>query len=139
MSDPDHAQVEAPAGPPGRGGARLARRLRVLYGLKISRAEAEEWQISFRRAYPQFAAWSERQVRSCRAMRRISISLGRVYEFAWGESNYHDNQALNLPIQGACADVSMRALTIIDRLLYEAGIDGGPIIWVHDEVLLEVP
>jgi DNA polymerase I-like protein with 3'-5' exonuclease and polymerase domains len=33
----------------------------------------------------------------------------------------------------------MLALTAIDQALFDAGIDGGPIAWVHDEILLEVP
>jgi len=33
----------------------------------------------------------------------------------------------------------MLALTMIDRLLFEAGIDGGPVAWLHDEIVLEVP
>jgi DNA polymerase-1 len=31
------------------------------------------------------------------------------------------------------------ALEAIDRLLFEHGIDGGPILWMHDEIVLEVP
>ena len=33
----------------------------------------------------------------------------------------------------------MLALEAIDQLLYEHGIDGGPVIWMHDEIVLEVP
>ena len=44
----------------------------------------------------------------------------------------------NLPIQGACADAAMLALAAIDRMLFEEGIEGGPVAWVHDEILLEV-
>lgn len=33
----------------------------------------------------------------------------------------------------------MRALTIVERLLFNAGIEGGPVAWLHDEILLEVP
>jgi DNA polymerase I-like protein with 3'-5' exonuclease and polymerase domains len=44
----------------------------------------------------------------------------------------------NAPIQGACADASMLALTWIDTALIEAGISGGPVLFVHDEIVLEV-
>jgi DNA polymerase I-like protein with 3'-5' exonuclease and polymerase domains len=43
-----------------------------------------------------------------------------------------------MPIQGACADASMLALAAIDQALFDAGIDGGPIAWVHNEVVLEI-
>jgi DNA polymerase I-like protein with 3'-5' exonuclease and polymerase domains len=33
----------------------------------------------------------------------------------------------------------MLALAMIDRWLFEAGIDGGPVAWLHDEIVLEVP
>jgi DNA polymerase I-like protein with 3'-5' exonuclease and polymerase domains len=33
----------------------------------------------------------------------------------------------------------MLALAAIDRLLFEEGIDGDPIAWLHDEIVLEVP
>ena len=32
----------------------------------------------------------------------------------------------------------MEALAAIDRLLIEHCIDGGPVLWLHDEILLEV-
>jgi hypothetical protein len=32
----------------------------------------------------------------------------------------------------------MLALAAIDQALFDAGIDGGPIAWVHNEVVLEI-
>ena len=48
-------------------------------------------------------------------------------------------QSCNLPVQGSCADASMLALTLIDKALSDHGIPGGPVIWCHDEIVLEVP
>ena len=45
----------------------------------------------------------------------------------------------NAPVQGACADIVMRAMTLIDHALTAAGIDGGLVLAVHDELVLEVP
>jgi DNA polymerase I-like protein with 3'-5' exonuclease and polymerase domains len=45
----------------------------------------------------------------------------------------------NAPIQGACADAAMRALILVDAALSAAGIDGGPVLFVHDEIVVEVP
>ena len=33
----------------------------------------------------------------------------------------------------------MLALAAIDRQLFEYSIKGGPVAWVHDEIVLEVP
>jgi hypothetical protein len=45
----------------------------------------------------------------------------------------------NAPIQGACADAAMRALILVDAALSAAGIDGGLALFVHDEIVVEVP
>jgi DNA polymerase-1 len=45
----------------------------------------------------------------------------------------------NSPIQGACADATMIALLNVDSALRAAGIAGGPVLCVHDEIVLEVP
>jgi hypothetical protein len=45
----------------------------------------------------------------------------------------------NAPVQGACADAAMLALTWIDAALIEDGIQGAPVLFVHDEIVLEVP
>jgi DNA polymerase I-like protein with 3'-5' exonuclease and polymerase domains len=60
------------------------------------------------------------------------------------EINAHDERlkytlCINAPIQGSCADASMLALLKVDNALREAGIAGGPILFVHDEIVLEVP
>ena len=65
--------------------------------------------------------------------------VGRFYPRSWlaKDASFY-TRACNLPIQGACADASMLALAYIDRMLFEEGIEGGPVAWVHDEILLEV-
>jgi DNA polymerase I-like protein with 3'-5' exonuclease and polymerase domains len=47
-------------------------------------------------------------------------------------------QCCNLPIQGICADAMLRALTLIHSRLRSAGIRGGLVASIHDELLLEV-
>jgi DNA polymerase-1 len=53
-------------------------------------------------------------------------------------SNLRYTLACNAPIQGSCADVTMLAMSGIDRALSEANIDGGLVLSVHDELVLEV-
>ena len=45
----------------------------------------------------------------------------------------------NAPVQGACADIVMRAMVLVYRAMAEAGIAGGLVLAVHDELVLEVP
>ena len=116
------------------------------YGLALSRAEAELWLAGFAKTYPTFARWRRDHAERCETERKIVIGrdaaegTGRVFELAWlkqGRSAY--TVACNLPIQGACADAAMLALAAIDDALFEEGIDGGPVAWLHDEIVLEVP
>ena len=65
--------------------------------------------------------------------------IGRIYpksRVPEGELFY--TRCCNLPVQGACADASMLALAYVDDRLFEAGIEGGPVAWLHDEIVLEV-
>jgi DNA polymerase I-like protein with 3'-5' exonuclease and polymerase domains len=44
----------------------------------------------------------------------------------------------NAPVQGGCADCGMLALTMVDAALRTADVDGGPVLFVHDEIVVEV-
>jgi DNA polymerase-1 len=116
------------------------------YGIVLSSAEAGAWLAAFAKSYPDFIRWRSRHAAKCEREGRIVIGkdakhgLGRFYPLSRlpaGKNVY--TRACNLPVQGSCADASMLALEAIDRLLFEHGIDGGPILWMHDEIVLEVP
>ena len=66
-------------------------------------------------------------------------SVGATRCRACLRTNLPTRVSCNLPVQGACADASMLALAAIDELLFEHGINGGPVAWLHDEIVLEVP
>ena len=100
----------------------------------------------FERKYPTLVRWQRAHADRCEERRLIVIGRdaaegrGRFYPRSWlaqGKSFY--TRACNLPIQGACADAAMLALAAIDRLLFEEGIEGGPVAWLHDEIVIEVP
>jgi DNA polymerase I-like protein with 3'-5' exonuclease and polymerase domains len=59
--------------------------------------------------------------------------------YGWAQDILKYTLCCNAPIQGACADASMLALLKVDAALREANIAGGPILFVHDEIVLEVP
>jgi DNA polymerase-1 len=70
------------------------------------------------------------------------ISNGRVIENtpnprrrASGRLSFQ--QCCNFPVQGICADAMLRAIALVHRRFTEAGIRGGLVASVHDELLCE--
>jgi DNA polymerase-1 len=115
------------------------------FGIVIDDREAARWLGAFEATYPRFTRWRREHADRCEKKRRIVIGrdaatgIGRFYP----KSRLPDRasfytRACNLPVQGACADASMLALAGIDRLLFQGGIDGGPVAWLHDEIVMEV-
>jgi DNA polymerase-1 len=111
----------------------------------LSLEEAERWGRALKETYSQLSAWKDEHAKRCEAAGRIIIGrdaargIGRMYLQSWvPEGEYFYTKCCNLPIQGACADASMLALAYVDQRLFDADIDGGPVGWVHDEIVLEV-
>ena len=114
------------------------------YNIVITEPEAARWLEAFAAAYPRFVRWRRTHAERCESKRRIVIGrdaakgIGRLYPLSRlpaGASSY--TRSCNLPVQGACADVSMLALTAIDWALFDDDIEGGPFAWLHDEIVLE--
>jgi DNA polymerase I len=129
----------------GAGAVGLARSAWDNYSIVLTEAEAAQWVRAHKEAYPQLDAWKHEHAQRCKNAGRIIIGrdatqgIGRHYLEAWvpeGASFY--TRCCNLPIQGACADASMLALAYVDDRLFDAGIEGGPVAWLHDEIVLEV-
>jgi DNA polymerase I-like protein with 3'-5' exonuclease and polymerase domains len=81
----------------------------------------------------------------CEAEQRIVIGkgatkgVGRVFL----KANLKPDRSFftascNLPIQDICADIAMQALAYVDERLWAAKISGGPVAWLHDEIVMEV-
>jgi DNA polymerase-1 len=130
----------------GMGGKGLVRSVWDAYGVAMMETEANLWLAAFAEAYPVFARWRRQHADRCDQRQFIvigrdaAVGVGRLYPLSrlpFGKSPY--TVSCNLPVQGACADASMLALAAIDELLFEHGIYGGPVAWLHDEIILEVP
>jgi DNA polymerase I len=130
----------------GMGVSGLVKSVWDAYGMVLSQAEATLWLDAFASTFPIFARWRREHADRCEEHRCIVIGknaakgFGRFYPLSrlpFGKSPY--TVSCNLPIQGACADASMLALAAIDDLLFDHGIYGGPVAWLHDEIVLEVP
>jgi DNA polymerase-1 len=109
------------------------------YGVNMSLQEAEAAQEDFFCAYPQLREWMWDNWRACKATQEVRIGVGRVVEAAWElDGRIRFTQACNLPIQGICADAMLRAIRLVYGRLARAGIRGGLVASVHDELVLEV-
>jgi DNA polymerase I len=129
----------------GMGAAGLVLSAWQQFDLVLDLAEATTWLKSFNESYKAFARWRRQHYDLCEA--RGYIVIGR--DMARGVGRFYPKSRVppkasfytrtcNLPIQGACADASMLALTYVDARLADAGIEGGPVCWMHDEIVLEV-
>jgi DNA polymerase I-like protein with 3'-5' exonuclease and polymerase domains len=56
----------------------------------------------------------------------------------WAASALKYTLCCNAPVQGACADICMLAMLLADAAFTAAGIEGGLVIFVHDELVAEV-
>jgi DNA polymerase-1 len=115
------------------------------YGVKLSLNEARAQLDAFAASFPGVVRWRKEHYERCDDRKCIVIGrdaargIGRLFpqsRLKKGRSFY--TLAANLPVQGACADASMLALAYVDERLFNAGVDGGPVAWLHDEIVVEV-
>jgi DNA polymerase-1 len=115
------------------------------FELVLTQSEAEEWTRAFKDSYSGLVRRQQEHHQRCQTSSRIVIGkdaahgIGRIFPFSRlkeGDNGY--TRSRNLPIQGACADASMLALAYADNRLFAAEIDGGPVAWLHDEIVMEV-
>jgi DNA polymerase I len=130
----------------GQGARGLQAQLWKNLGLWIPLDEATAWQSAFTRFCLEFAEWRKDHAARCDYEGRIVIGKdarlgrGRIYPRSrLPQDKFFYTRCCNLPVQGVCADIAMSALAAIDEALSVAGIPGGPVAWLHDEIVLEVP
>jgi DNA polymerase I len=129
----------------GIGPATLARSAWADYGVKLSIDKARAQLDAFAASFPGVVPWRNQHHERCVERKCIIIGrdaargIGRLFpqsRLKNGRSFY--TASANLPVQGACADASMLALAYIDDRPFDAGIEGGAVAWLHDEIVLEV-
>ena len=129
----------------------------VLYGLTafglsqregIPRDEAEEFIRAYFAAYPQVAHWRDAVVAEARERGYAETLTGRRRYIPELRSRNHNRRlgaeriAINMPIQGAAADIIKIAMNRIDTELVAHRASGGRarmVLQVHDELLFELP
>ncbi len=109
------------------------------YQVEISEDEARQKLDRFFAKYRKLRLWCRSHAEKCRREGLVRIGCGRVVEERWEPGGLSYPQMCNLPIQGICADALMRAIILVNDRLEEAGIGGGLVAAVHDELLIEVP
>ena len=121
----------------GMGAAGLAAAAWNGYRVEMTLREAEEALRAFFRNYRTLKKWMGLHAGRCQQHRRIVIGAGRVFENAWETKGIRYTQCCNLPIQGACADVMLRAVAGVYRRLDGDGYDAVMVAMTHDELILE--
>jgi DNA polymerase I len=106
------------------------------YGLVLSLADAQRAQDAFFRRYPVLRAWMGRQADKAKATQVVRTVLGRPLRAAWEKGGLRYTQAVNIPVQGSCADVLLIALAEAGQRLRD--LDAAIIATVHDEIVAEV-
>jgi DNA polymerase-1 len=125
----------------GIGAAMLRENAFAEYGVEMTLRQAENALDRFFDNYRQLGRWRRRHHDICKARGYVEIGCGRVVEAAWETDTGGQlifTRCCNLPVQGICADAILRAITWTYTQLKQAGIRGGLVACVHDELLLEV-
>jgi DNA polymerase-1 len=120
----------------GGGGRTLAANA-FAQGVDINADMADEWLAAFFAEFPGVAKWVGAQEGISTSRGYIAIGCGRVVEPSWVPGGHLSRQqCINYPVQGVCADLIMRAITLIHARL--SGLHGGLIASVHDELIAEM-
>jgi DNA polymerase-1 len=109
---------------------------------QLSSSEAAKLHRGFFSAYPRLREWQWKQ--SAQVERRNKWTavtvLGRrvscAYQDDRGRRTFHYTRSLNVPIQGSGADLLHVVLGKLPSAL--TGLDACPVLFVHDEIVLEV-
>jgi len=122
----------------GMGPQRLASELGIVL------AEAQRYIASYFERYAGVRRYLERVVAEARECGYATTILGRrrpipeLRSRERGVAQAAERVATNTPIQGSAADLIKKAMVAVERRLAAAGVAGGMVLQVHDELLLEV-
>ena len=121
----------------GMGDARLATELGV------DKATAGEWKKRYFAGYPGVREYADSVLEFAREHGYVKTLLGRrrytpdikspVPRFRTAA----EREAVNMPVQGTCADIIKRAMIRAHAQLTDSGLDATMILQVHDELLFE--
>lgn len=119
----------------GQGAKGLAVYAKRNYGVEMSVEEAEKHRAKFFKIYKGLREWQRRTGNQVEILKKISTPCGRIRDFSKEQRGYSYTVALNHPIQGGAAEITLHALI---RLLPMLSEECRLVNVVHDEILLEV-
>jgi DNA polymerase-1 len=123
----------------GQGAQGLADSAYVRFKVEMSLEQAQSALDGFFTAYPDLHRHLQYNAQRCRRRGYIRIQpSGRIVRTAWEGGYLSYQQCCNLPIQGGAADLMLLAIQLVYRAFRKAGINGGLIATVHDELIAEV-
>lgn len=112
--------------------------------LGMSREEAHAFIEAYFALYPAVRRWSDQVIEEATRTGFCRTMFGRIRPIADLQSRNRmayeaaRRAAINTPIQGTAADIMKRAMLGASHELAAAGINGGLVLQIHDELLLEV-
>uniref|UniRef100_A0A7V3PUL5 DNA polymerase I n=1 Tax=candidate division WOR-3 bacterium TaxID=2052148 RepID=A0A7V3PUL5_UNCW3 len=122
----------------GMGDWGLSSRMDI--SIEQARAFMDEYFLKF----PGVAQWRERITELAKRDGFVRTLSGRIRPVPGITSSIRQEAeaalraALNAPMQGSAADIMKKAMIRVDKRLQEMGFEGGIILQIHDELLLEV-
>ena len=119
----------------GQGAKGLARYARQQYGVEMSQEEAELHRSALFHTYPGLREWQRATGNLVKSTGKIRTQCGRLRDFNREQEGYRFTAALNLPIQGAAAEITLRAITRLTPFLSN---EFRLVNVIHDEILLEI-
>jgi len=119
----------------GQGAKGLAEYAKRNYGVEMTVEEAEKHRAKFFKIYKGLRNWQKRTGNQVEIIQKISTPCGRIRDFSKEQRGYSYTVALNHPIQGGAAEITLYALI---RLLPMLSEECRLVNVIHDEILLEV-
>lgn len=126
----------------------------VIYGMSdfglarelgITNREAKSFIDRYFAKFPGVRRYTDETLDYAREKGYVTTLIGRrryIPEIHSGNRNFRlfaERAAVNMPIQGAAADMMKLAMIAVDRSLEEQGLKTQMILQVHDEMVFEVP
>ena len=113
--------------------------------LGVTVAEAKAYMDAYFHRFPGVKAYMDQVVERARADGYVETPMHRRRALPEIKSSNHNMRsfgervALNMPIQGAAADIIKLAMVRVHRHLKEAALEARLIMQVHDELIVECP
>jgi DNA polymerase I len=119
----------------GQGAKGLAEYAKRNYGVEMTCEEAEKHRAKFFKIYKGLRYWQKRTGNLVEITKKIGTPCGRIRDFSQEINGYRYTIALNHPVQGGAAEITLHALIRLLPILSEECL---LVNVIHDEILLEV-